>query len=75
MSKKSIEAKPERTSADVAHIAGQFLNGKPLADAEQWLQQIADAEASSPYDRQMAAALLGTIGSLRRVAASALTQR
>jgi len=65
----------ERTSADVAHVAGQLLNGVKTDEAVTWLQQIADDPATDAGDRGHAVTLLGVLDSVKRVAASALTQR
>lgn len=65
----------ERTSAGVAHVAGQLLNGTRTDDVVIWLQRIADSEKTLPEDRDRAVHCLGLIDSMKRVAASALTQR
>ena len=68
-------AKSERTSSTVASIAGQLLNGAKAADSIGWLEEVADDPHTTEEARGHAAALLGILSSLRRVAASALTQR
>lgn len=71
-------AKPkdrERTSDSVARIAGQLLNGQQYMDAEKWLTELADSPSTTAAARGHANVLLALIASMRRVAASALTQR
>ena len=65
----------ERTSANVAHVAGQLLNGRSVDEAITWLQQKADALKTDIREREHAITLLGVLDSVKRVAASALTQR
>ncbi len=74
MKKKSTPSN-ERTSADVAHIAGQLLNGRAVDDAVIWLQKKADALETDIREREHAITLLGVLDSMKRVAASSLTQR
>ena len=68
-------AKNERTSSAVATSAGQVPNGSPLHECESWLQAMADDPATVEEHRNNAIVLLGILRQLRRVAASALTQR
>lgn len=66
----------EQTSASIASIAGQILNGKALKAAEAWLNRCAAQQATTPEeDTTHALTLLGVLASVRSVAASALTQR
>ena len=65
----------ERTSNSFATVAGQLLNGFQTNQAVTWVAALADAPDTPPAVREHAVALLGVIGSLRRIAASALTQR
>lgn len=65
----------ERTSKQIATIAGQLLNGKLIKQAEEWLQFIVDDPTAPEVARDNATVLLGTMAQVRRVAASALTQR
>lgn len=75
---KSSKTKPpsrERTSADIAHVAGQLLNGTRTRTAIDWLQEVADNPVTTQEARSNAVVLLGVVESMKRVAASALTQR
>lgn len=69
-------ASSERTSGNVASIAGRLLNGKSLHDAEAWLRDIVLTDDQvTDEERTHALTLLGAIAGMRSVAASALTQR
>lgn len=65
----------ERTSSSVAHVAGQLLNGQNTAAAIEWLERVADNPGTTEEARAYAITLLGVMAGVRRVAASALTQR
>lgn len=65
----------ERTSQTVAHTAGQLLNGSNSEAAILWLEGLADNPQTDGAAREHAATLLGVLSSIKRVAASALTQR
>jgi hypothetical protein len=64
----------ERTSSNVASIAGRLLNGRSLKEAEVWLQGIIESSGVD-NDRTHALTLLGALAGMRSIAASALTQR
>lgn len=64
----------ERTSASIASVAGQLLHGKNAAEAIEWLEEVVENPVTSEEARGHAMTLLGMYTSLRRVAASALTQ-
>ena len=73
--KRPKKPSSERTSETVAHTAGQLLNGSNSEAAILWLERLADNPTTAGADREHAATLLGILGSIKRVAASALTQR
>ena len=72
---KTQTPRNERTSDGVAHVAGQLLNGTRTKTAIDWLQQVADNPVTTEDARSNAVVLLGVLDSVKRVAASALTQR
>lgn len=73
--KKSKTPSSERTSASIATVAGQLLSGTNYGDAHAWLQRVSIDPKQSAGDRANAVTLLGVLDSVKRVAASALTQR
>jgi hypothetical protein len=75
MPKTKKKRNTERTSPNVATVAGQLLNGRAVDDAVLWLQRKADAIDTELREREHAITLLGVLDSVKRVAASALTQR
>ncbi len=77
MPKPKKPRKPrERTSKDIASIAGRLLNGQQVLEAEQWLRNMTlfDTDADD-VDRGYALRLLGVLDNVRSIAASVLTQR
>lgn len=70
-----IMARTERTSSSIASVAAQLLNGAKAAESIGWLEEVADNPHTTEEARGHAATLLGILASVRRVAASALTQR
>lgn len=77
MAKKTSTTKPntEQTSAKIATVAGQMLNGVHLRSSELWLTRLADDPATSEESRSHAVVLLGALAAVRRIAGSALNQR
>lgn len=66
----------ERTSENVATIAGRLLNGTSLNEATSWLMSLTLVDSTADdRDRAHALVLLGALSSMRTLAASALSQR
>jgi hypothetical protein len=64
----------EQTSAAVASIAGELLNGNKFSVAVTWLEEVSMSANYSATDHAQAAVILTVIEAVRSVAGSALTQ-
>lgn len=64
-----------KTGIDVAKIAGALLNGSSIKESEAWLNALIDDPETSDADVVHATNLLGVLTQVRRLAASALSQR